>query len=178
MNEIVGEKIVLRPISEADTENILRWRNSDLVRSNFIYQPLLTEEGHRKWLKTKVDTGEVVQFIMLEKQSACQIGSVYLRDIDMVTKKAEYGIFIGEEQAHGKGYGTEAAQLMLKYAFDVLKLHKVSLRVLQGNEGAIHSYEKAGFVREGYMIDEVFVGGEYRDVIFMAVINKGENQHE
>lgn len=178
MNEIIGKKIILRPISAEDTKDILKWRNCDLVRSNFIYQPLLTEEEHQKWLRTKVSTGEVVQFIMLEKHLLSPMGSTYLRDIDNVAKKAEYGIFIGEEEALNKGYGTEAAKLMLQYAFDVLKLHKVSLRVLQGNERAIHSYEHAGFVREGHMVDEVFINGEYKDVIFMAAINKEENQSE
>lgn len=174
MKEIVGERIVLRPIAEEDTENILRWRNSDLVRSNFIYQPLLTEEEHHKWLQTKVSTGKVVQFIILEKDTSNPIGSVYLRDIDRIIKKGEYGIFIGDNKAQNKGYGTEAAKLMIQYAFEILKLHKVTLRVLQGNEGAIRSYEKAGFIREGYMVDEVLINGEYRDVIFMAIINKEE----
>lgn len=178
MSEIVGKKIILRPIVESDTANILRWRNSELVRSNFIYQTQLTQEGHLKWLHTKVNTGEVVQFIIVERDTACPIGSAYLRDIDMMVKKAEYGMFIGEKQAHGKGYGTEAAQLTLQYAFDVLGLHKVSMRVLQGNEGSIHACEKAGFLREGYMVDEVFIGDEYRDVIFMAVVSKEGEQHE
>lgn len=174
MKEIVGARIILRPISEEDTENILRWRNSDLVRSNFIYQPLLTEEEHHKWLQTKVSTGKVVQFVILEKDSSNPIGSVYLRDIDKINKKGEYGIFIGDNRAQNKGYGTEAAKLMIQYAFKVLELHKVTLRVLYGNERAIRSYEKAGFIREGYMVDEIFVNGEYRDVIFMAIINQEE----
>ena len=146
---IRGKKILLRPMTEEDTENIVRWRNEAFVRKNFIYQKPFTAEGHKQWTETMVDTGRVIQFIIctMEKKP---VGSVYLRDIDRVHNKAEYGIFIGEEEALSKGYGSEAAELMIRYAFEELHLHKLYLRVLAGNERARKSYEKAGFVQEGY----------------------------
>lgn len=174
MNEIIGEKIILRPITAHDTEMVLKWRNSEEVRRYFIYQKEITEADHRKWLSDKVEMGTVVQFIMLEKTSLHPFGSVYLRDINRHNKKAEYGIFIGDLLARGQGYGTEAARLMLDYAFKELALHKVSLRVLKDNLEAIHSYEAAGFVTEGIMRDEELIGGHYKDIIFMAVINSQE----
>lgn len=80
------------------------------------------------------------------KDAACrEIGSVYLRDIDREAGTAEYGVFIGEEKALGKGYGTEAAKLMLAYGFEKLGLQKIYLRLLEDNAGARKSYEKAGF---------------------------------
>lgn len=50
------------------------------------------------------------------------------------------------------------------------------LRVLAENKGAIRSYEKAGFVKEAYLRDEVFLEGKYKDVIYMAVINEKESR--
>ena len=104
-----------------------------------------------------VETGKVVQMIIVLEEGDRPIGSVYLRDIDEEHKKAEYGIFIGEPDCYQKGYGTEAAQLMCEYAFSYLGLHKVMLRVYADNERAIKSYEKAGFVKEAYLKDDVFV---------------------
>ena len=82
------------------------------------------------------------------------------------------GIFIGEEEALSKGYGSEAAELMIRYAFEELQLHKLYLRVLAGNERAKKSYEHAGFVQEGYFRDDVLLPGGYQDVIFMGILNE------
>ena len=173
---IYGNKIMLRPMEEADTDDIIRWRNTDFVRKNFIYQKPFTVESHHRWVETMVKTGKVVQFMICPCNRVSKaVGSVYLRDIDPVHHKAEYGIFIGEESALSKGYGTEAAQLMLQYAFCELHLHKVMLRVLADNVRAQKSYEKAGFQKEAYLKDEVFLNGKYCDVILMARIAGSEH---
>lgn len=164
--------IYLRPMDYADTDNIIRWRNTDFVRRNFIYRKPFTRQGHENWIKTMIDTGKAVQFIICTRKGDEPVGSVYLRDIDRNHNKAEYGIFIGEKQALGKGYGTQAARLMIAYAFGHAGLHKLMLRVLAENRQALRSYEKAGFVQEAYLEDEVFLEGCYKDIIYMAVINR------
>lgn len=166
--KIIYDGIVLEPISPEDTDNIIRWRNSDNVRKNFLDQRLFTREGHLRWLETMVDTGRVVQFIIYAE--GIPAGSVYLRDIDEENRKAEYGIFIGEDFARGKGIGTKAAKAIVEYGFDSLKLHKIFLRVLAANKAAVRSYEKAGFVQEAYLKDEVWLNGRYEDIILMAII--------
>ncbi len=136
--------VYLRPMTADDTEKIVAWRNRDFVRKNFIYQELFTEEGHREWIRSQVEPGHVAQFIIC-LSGGREIGSVYLRDIDRVAKTAEYGVFIGEEDALGCGYGTAAAALALEYAFAELGLDKVFLRFLADNIGAEKSYRRAGF---------------------------------
>lgn len=169
-------RIYLRLMTREDTDNIIKWRNSDEVRNQFIYQELFTKDSHEKWIETMIETGKVVQMIVVLSEGDRAIGSVYVRDIDMEHKKAEYGIFIGETDCLGKGYGTEAAELMRDYAFEYLGLHKLMLRVYADNERAIKSYEKAGFVQEAYLKDDVFVQGKYRDIVLMAVINKEDKE--
>lgn len=168
---IQGNVIDLRFMNEEDTDRIVKWRNTEFVRRNFIYRGFFTRQGHENWIRTMVDTGKVIQFMILRKTDGRPVGSVYLRDIDRTHGKAEYGIFIGEEEALGKGYGTEAAKMMIAYAFHEEGLHKLMLRVLAENVRAQRSYEKAGFVKEAYLKDEVFLDGRYQDVIYMAVIN-------
>ena len=96
-----GKKVFLRPISMENTKDIIRWRNQPFVRDKFICQDLLTEEMHLEWLKKKVDTGMVHQFIIYPKfleKDLPAIGSVYLRDVDKKNLRAEFGIFIGERE--------------------------------------------------------------------------------
>jgi len=162
-------EVTIRPITYDDTENIIKWRNSEYVNSRFIDRRLFTKESHEAWLKNFVETGKVAQFIILLDGEA--VGSVYLRDIDPDTKEAEYGIFIGEESARGKGVGTKSAKLILKYAFEELGLKKIFLRVLKNNPGAVRSYEKAGFKKID-RVDKLTVDGETLEVIFMELEKK------
>lgn len=172
------KKIYLRLMTEEDTDMIIAWRNSDAVRKNFIYQELFTREGHLNWIRTMVDTGRVVQKIICMVDSDKPVGSVYIRDIDLQHRKAEYGIFIGEESARGKGIGTQAASMMLQYCFEELKLHRVFLRAFADNMQAIRSYEKAGFVREAYLHDDVCIDGKFRDIVLMAKLNPEEVERQ
>lgn len=164
-------KIYLRLMTGEDTDNIVRWRNSDAVRTHFIYQKLFTRQSHEQWIENMVNTGKVVQMIICECGNDMPVGSVYIRDIDTVHHKGEYGIFIGEPSARGRGVGTAAAKLMIRYAFEELGLHRLFLRVFADNEQAIGSYEKAGFVKEAYLKDDVCIDGVYRDIILMAILN-------
>lgn len=168
---IYGEKVILRPITMEDTPLIVIWRNTESVRKNFIFRERFTEEMHNNWMRTKVASGEVVQYIIIDRDADKPVGSVYFRDIDMKNRSAEYGIFIGEESARGKGLGSETARIFTRFGFETLGLHRISLRVLAGNSQAEKSYENAGFAREGVFRDMVYLDGEYRDVVFMAMIN-------
>lgn len=173
-NKYIDENagIYLRLMTGEDTDNIVAWRNSDGVRKNFIYQELFTRESHENWIRTKVNTGQVVQMVICDLATDTPLGSVYIRDIDRQHNKAEYGIFIGEASARGRGLGTAAAKLMLRYCFEEEGLHRIYLRALSGNEQAIRSYEKAGFVKEAVLKDDVRIDGKYCDIIWMAVINQ------
>jgi RimJ/RimL family protein N-acetyltransferase len=163
--------IYLRPMTYDDTDLIVSWRNRDDVRKNFIYQEPFTRESHENWIRTKVETGYVVQTIICDIETDTPYGSVYIRDIDTHHKKAEYGIFIGVPEARGRGIGTAAARLMLRYSFEEAGLHRIYLRALADNMQAIGSYEKAGFKREGYLKDDVCINGEFKDIVWMAAVS-------
>lgn len=161
--------VKIRLITKEDTPNIVAWRNNERVRNNFIFQEVFTEEMHNNWMDTKVASGDVVQFIIETEEDSKPVGSVYFRDIE--DGKGEYGIFIGDDSAIGKGYGKQAAKLALEYAFYELKLEYIFLRVFADNISAIKSYERAGF-RE-YERGEVEINGVMRPLVFMEVTREG-----
>lgn len=173
---ITGKQVYLRPItdSEEDTNNIIRWRNSDVVRPYFIYQKPFTVEGHMHWLKNEIFAGKGFQFIVCRVEDDKPIGCTYLRDYDPNARKAEYGMFIGEQIEKGKGIGTEILGLTMEFAFGKLKLHKVFSRIFADNPASIHSVSNNGFKQEAYLKDEEFVNGEYRDIVILAKINPDE----
>lgn len=163
-----GEHVALRYITHEDTDLIVKWRNNLRIRNNFVYRETFTSQIHENWLKTKVETGEVIQLIICEKDRDLRpVGSVYFRYTSDEKNEAEYGIFIGEDDATGLGYGNETAVLALKFARDKLKISDVFLRVFTYNEAAIKSYKFAGF-REYEFLPMVKCSDGYKsDMILM-----------
>lgn len=170
-----NEVIKLRPIDSNDTDNILRWRNSEEVKKFFCMQEDLKREEHEWWLENKVKTGKTIQFIIYDKTEDKDLGTVYIRDIDKEHNHGEFGIYIGEVTSRNKGVGTMAMNLICTYAFKELHFHKIYLRVLASNERAITVYKKNGFLEEGLFKEHLFVPGNgYQDLVFMGVINPYE----
>lgn len=168
---IRGEQVYLRPITVEDTDMAVRWRNKETVVKNFIHREPVTRENHINWLENKVFRGLVHQFIICRNEDDMPLGSIYLQNFEEEHKKAEWGIYIGEEAAYGKGIGTEAAKLVLNYAFEELGMHKVMSRVLAANKASLRMNEKAGYHREAYLQDELLLEGKYEDLVLFGAIN-------
>lgn len=99
------------------------------------------------------------------------VGIVELVEIEPVHLTSEFQIMVAPEH-QGRGYASAATDLALRYAFATLNLHKVHLVVDVENAGAIHVYEKNGFVREGLMREEFFAAGRYRDALRMGILQR------
>lgn len=70
------------------------------------------------------------------------------------------GIRIAKEH-QGKGYGTSAMKILLKYGFMERRLHKCSSTVLDGNEASIRMHKKLGFEQEGILKENIYTSGKY-----------------
>jgi len=99
------------------------------------------------------------------------VGIVELVEIEPVHLTAEFQIIVAPDQ-QGRGYASVATDLALRYAFAILNLHKVYLIVDVENLGAIHVYEKNGFVVEGTLREEFFAAGRYRDALRMSLLQR------
>ena len=149
--------VSLRPLTLADTDNIVRWRNSESVYKNLCTQKPITPQTHTAYYEKYVQTGKCRQFIIsvTEEGDEYDIGTVFLKNVDLDKKQAECGIFIGENRARGKGYGQVACKLILCHAFDELQLEKVYAIVFCDNISSLRILEKIGFRKENCVEDEV-----------------------
>lgn len=152
-------KIGIRPITDADTANIVRWRNSEDVKKNLIQQAPITEESHRQYYERFILTKERYQFIVyvLENGVTTDIGSCFVKSIDPKAKTAEFGIFFGEASARGKGYAKYAISELLQFAFNELKMDTMFLYVLDTNEVAKILYQKIGFEEQDALKDGNYI---------------------
>lgn len=168
-----GKNISLRKITRDDTPLVIKWRNNERVRSHFIYRETFTTESHEKWLREKVDTGRVLQLIICENNRDYRpVGSVYFIFGNDDRTEAEYGIFIGEDDAVGKGYGNETAVLATTYVREHTPVKRLILRVFASNTVARRSYEYGGFVKIQDLPAVECSDGEKSDMILMEKVLK------
>ena len=83
--------------------------------------------------------------------------------------EAFVGIAIGEREYWGRGHGSDAMRLILRFAFKELNLHRVALNVFEYNPRAIRSYEKVGFRHEGRVRGALLREGRRWDVLYMGI---------
>ena len=172
--------VTLRALTEADTANIVKWRNSESVRKNLYTQTELTEQQHLNYFQTVVKAGKCAQYIITveEDGTAVDVGTVFIKNIDRENRKGEFGMFIGEERFRGKGYAAPAACEMLAIAFSELNLNRVYLSVMADNKPAIRTYEKAGFEKEGYLKEDYLRSNGFVDVAIMGITEKMWRERE
>ena len=100
------------------------------------------------------------------------IGFIGFGGIDWAARDAWMGIGLGLRKNWGKGYGTEALLLLLRYGFEQLNLNRISLSVFSNNPRAIRSYEKVGFKVEGRLREVIYRDGQRYDEIFMRIFKE------
>ncbi len=131
----------------------------------------------KKYLEEHFD--ETHSFFIQVLEDDKIIGGIELSGFDWVAGNAWVGIGLGERDTWGKGYGTDSMRVLLRYAFEVLNLNRVSLTVFEYNPRGVRSYEKAGFVEEGRGRQWLKREGRRWDMIYMGVLRSAwEARHK
>ena len=167
---IEGERVLLRRMCREDTADVVRMRAEPEVQAQLFSERPPTIEEHLRWLADMEARGDRHEFIIVERASGRSVGTIGLSRIDLVNRRAEYGVLIGEPDARGKGLAAEASRLLLAYAFGTLGLRRVYLHVLARNADALRLYRRVGFQPEGVLRQHVRKGDEFLDVAVMAVL--------
>lgn len=98
------------------------------------------------------------------------IGEILLHNPVDSDARASLAIGILDKSALGQGFGTEAVRAVCGFAFNTLRLHRLTVRVLSFNERAIHAYEKVGFRREGLERESAHIGDAWHDDVLMGLL--------
>jgi RimJ/RimL family protein N-acetyltransferase len=118
----------------------------------------------------KMHTQNSTTFRLRTIKDNIMIGFVSLHSFEWGNQTAILSIGIGDPAYWGKGYGTDAMKLILRYAFYELNLYRISLDVIDYNPRAIRLYEKAGFQHEGARRGFVYRDGQRHDAILMGIL--------
>jgi RimJ/RimL family protein N-acetyltransferase len=131
--------------------------------------PMRAEEIER-FFAARVVGPDAMAMAIHERVGDRLVGTCAFSQLDGDNGSALYHITIGEKDAWGQGYGTEATKLMLDHAFGTLGLHRVALYVFEFNERAIRAYRRCGFVLEGRSRESIHRDGRWWDELAMSVL--------
>jgi len=168
---IKGKLVNLRAVEKKDLEEIMKWVNDREITkylAAFLYPVSRLEE--EKFLEKAMSHDDTEKNLVIETKEGIYIGQIGLHKIDWRNRNAELGIVIGNKEYWGKGYGTDAIEILLNHTFNQMNLFKVYLRVFEYNKRGIRCYEKCGFKEEGRLRKNHFYNGEYYDVILMGIL--------
>ena len=165
---IEGKRIRLRALEPEDMEAMWRWQNDWATQRLGDDSPDLALSRDTVQRTFGPDSGFITYII--ETLDGHVIGNCGYNEYSGRNRRCSVGIWIGEAEWRGRGYGTEAMRLLLDYLFQQMGLHRVALTVVADNAQAIASYQKCGFHEEGREREAVFKDGAWVDMLCMSVL--------
>ncbi|KYH29616.1 MULTISPECIES: GNAT family N-acetyltransferase [Clostridium] len=170
-----GEKVCLRAYREEDIARATELVNDKELKKflvNGIPFPM-TQWEEEEWIRSQKgnENGEY-NFAIEDIKTGKYIGGCGIHKVNWLSRVATVGIMIGDKNYWGKGYGTDAMKVLMKFIFEDMNMNKIRLSVFSFNERAKRCYEKCGFQVEGILKKEIFKEGKYYDEIIMSAFNK------
>ena len=161
-----GEKVNLRTVEEQDIEFIRDTFNIPEVRKNISHSEPANLEQEKEFFEQVVCGDEEVNLAISHEEE--MIGMISLTP-EKEQGVRQIGLWIHPDY-HGNGYGTEASELMINYAFTELRVHKVLARALATNKASQSIWEKLGFEEEGKLREQAFHEGGYEDLYMYGIL--------
>lgn len=167
---LAGQLVGLGPLDRAYLPDYHRWANDrDTSRTLGLSWPV-TMDAVTATFEVRSAATDAVWFTIHEFSTMRPVGLVYLFQVEPRHRRATFGILIGEADARGRGYGTEATRLVLSYAFEHYGLSNVLLTVYADNLAGQAAYRKAGFREFGRRRACSTRGRELVDLVYMEAV--------
>ena len=171
---ILGEKVILRAISMEDSQLLLDLINDDDTESMLGgYSFPVSAEQQKRWIAELSTRTDILRCIVACKDDVnVGVGTVILSDIDYKNGTAQIHIKLASNIGRGKGFGTDAVNTMVKYAFKELRLHCVYADVLEYNIPSQKLFAKCGFEKDGVLRARVYKNGKYVNVFSFSRLDQ------
>ncbi len=167
-----GPRVFIRP---PQGDEWVPWAELRAASQQFLtpWEPVwpadaLTETAYLRRLTTEWKTDDGYSFHVFDRERARLVGGIGLTQVRRgVAQMATLGYWVGEPFSR-QGYTTEAVRLIVRFAFETLRLHRVEAACLPENVPSRRVLEKAGFIREGYARQYLQIAGDWKDHLTFA----------
>lgn len=165
-NLLRGEKVRLTAVTSYDLSTITRWWGDPDFLRLYNTAPAVprNEDQLSRRFELSQTSPDVFLFAIRLLDDDELIGLLEMDGVDWSNGTTFLSIGFGDARHRGQGYGREAMQLALNFAFNELNLHRVCLTVFSYNAAAIALYERLGFTREGTYREHVHRDGRRYDM--------------
>ena len=174
--KLMGERIYLSPLNPDDAEILTAWANDLETTVPLGHVEAISMQREREILQHLAKADHNFSIVRHDLDEDKMIGNGGFFDVDHRDRRAMLTIRIGDPESRGKGYGTEAINLMLEYGFGLLNLENILLTVASYNTRAIRCYEKCGFKIMGRRRNAIWINGEAYDNVYMDIIREDFNK--
>lgn len=146
-----GNRLRLRPYKNCDAKTIVTWCKDEVSFRKWSSDrwesfPITEADMNRKYIEYNGDCMEADNFYpMTAFDDSGVVGHLIMRFTDEKKEVLRFGFVIVDDAKRGMGYGKEMLELALKYAFEILKVEKVTLGVFDNNMPAYYCYKAVGF---------------------------------
>ena len=163
---VYGEKVVLRAVESEDNAMLLSLINdpdTEMMLGGSSWP--VSEQEQLKWFEHQERSRDVLRCIVALREDGKAVGTIILSDIDQKNATGHVHIKMSRNGGRGKGYGTDAVNTLVRYAFEELRLNCIYANILAYNDASIRLFERCGFRREGVLRQRVFKKGEFVDML-------------
>jgi RimJ/RimL family protein N-acetyltransferase len=169
---LAGKHIYLQPLQESDASgNYPNWLNDEEVcRHNSHGDILYTKEMALSYIQSVQKNHTYKVFAICETSSDKHIGNIALQGISTKNQSAEFAILMGEKSFWGRGFSKEAAELLLAYGFNELKLHRIYCGTSEANIAMQRLALSLGMELEGRRKEAMYKNGEFLDILEYGII--------
>lgn len=168
---ILGNNIIFRALQEDDNKNLFTLLNdpdTEKMIGGFSFP--ISYEHQLNWFKSLPESNTILRCAIVSKQEPQKfMGTIILTDIDYKNGTAEIHIKLTKNE-RGKGYGTDAVNTMVRYAFDELRLNCIYSQVLEYNKTSQNLFEKCNFQQEGLLKNRVYKNGKYISIYSYSIL--------
>lgn len=171
-----GERVRLEPLTVAVLDDYWRMLQDPELKRLTGTHAEFTREHTERWLRSRHTQHDRADWAVIGKDDGTYLGEAVILDLDAHNETASYRIALAGPHVYGRGYGTEATNLVIDYALNTVGLHRLELEVFEFNTRAIHVYERCGFTHEGRRRDALLWNGQRHDALIMAVLRNGASE--
>jgi RimJ/RimL family protein N-acetyltransferase len=165
------ERLDLRALEPGDGPLLAACNNDPAVRLTFFtHTPTSVAREEERISRLYGPGADHLPLAIVVREEARAIGVTALHRLDLVSGAAVFSICITSEPHRSRGFGSEATEAMMRWAFQVLGLHRVQLHVWTENEAAVRAYRRVGFELEGTLREAMQHDGRRCDFHVMGLL--------
>jgi len=177
MATLIGKNISLRALEPEDLAFLFKAENDESY-----WEISNTQTPYSKYILHKYienshqDIYEAKQYrFVICNTHNLPIGMIDLFNFDPQNKRVGVGILILSEY-QSKGYGYEALELIIDYAFTYLNVHQLFANITSNNKKSIKLFKKLNFKKVGIKKDWMYFNSTFKDeILFQLIKNTNES---